>query len=64
MWEEALGVLDGGYEITFASGMAAVAAVFGVCLKPGDVVVLPGDSYYTTRVLASNWVTTIGVCTE
>jgi cystathionine gamma-lyase len=41
--------------------MAAVAAVFGTALKPGDVVVLPADSYYTTRVLASGWLKTIGV---
>jgi len=61
VWEEALGVLEGGHAISFASGMAAVAAVFGICLKPGDVVVLPADSYYTTRVLASNWLTGIGV---
>ena len=33
-WEEALGVLEGGEAIAYASGMAAVAAVFGVCLKP------------------------------
>jgi cystathionine gamma-lyase len=41
--------------------MAAVAAVFGTALKPGDVVVLPADSYYTTRVLASGWLKRIGV---
>jgi cystathionine gamma-lyase len=60
-WEEALGVLEGGEAIAYASGMAAVAAVFGVCLGPGDVVVLPADSYYTTRLLASDWLKTIGV---
>jgi cystathionine gamma-lyase len=60
-WEDALGVLEGGIAISFASGMAAIAAVFGVCLKPGDVVVLPSDSYYTTRVVASNWLQTIGI---
>lgn len=61
VWEEALGVLEGGEAISFASGMAAAAAVFGVCLRPGDVVVLPADAYYTTRLVASNWLTTIGV---
>ncbi len=60
-WEDALGVLEGGDAIAFASGMAAAAAVFAVTLKPGDSVVLPADSYYTTRLLASNWLTTIGV---
>jgi cystathionine gamma-lyase len=61
VWEEALGVLDGGHAVSFASGMAAVSAVFGVSVQPGDIVVLPADSYYTTRMLASNWLTKIGV---
>lgn len=60
-WEEALGVLEGGHAIAYASGMAAVAAVFGVCLRPGDMVVLPADSYYTTRLLVSDWLKAIGV---
>jgi cystathionine gamma-lyase len=60
-WEEALAALDGGEAVAFASGMAAVTAVFGVVLKPGDVIVLPSDSYYTTRVVASGWLSTIGV---
>ena len=60
-WEEALGVLEGGHAVAYASGMAAVAAVFGVCLRSGDVVVLPADSYYTTRLLASDWLKAIGV---
>lgn len=60
-WEDALSVLEGGHAIAFASGMAAAAAVFGTTLRPGDVVVLPGDSYYTTRLLASTWLEAIGV---
>jgi hypothetical protein len=36
-------------------------AVFGVTLKPGSVLVLPSDSYYSTRVVASGWWKTIGV---
>ena len=60
-WEEALGVLEGGEAICFASGMAAATAVLGVCLKPKDVVVLPADSYYTTRYVASSWLAAIGV---
>jgi cystathionine gamma-lyase len=61
VWEAALGALDGGHAVSFASGMAAIAAVFGVSVQPGDVVVLPADSYYTTRVLASNWLSKIGI---
>jgi cystathionine gamma-lyase len=60
-FEEALSVLEGGEAVVFASGMAAVAAVFGVVLKPGDVAVLPSDSYYTTRLMASGWLQSIGV---
>ena len=60
-FEEALTLLEGGESIVFASGMAAIDAVFGVTLKPGDVLVLPSDSYYTTRVVASNWWHALGV---
>ena len=41
--------------------MAAVAAVFGVTLRPGDVAVLPSDNYYTARVLAQGYFTQMGV---
>jgi len=60
-FEEALTLLEGGESIVFASGMAAIDAVFGVTLKPGDIVVLPSDSYYTTRVVASNWWHSLGM---
>ena len=60
-WEDALGTLDGGHAVAFASGMAAVSAVLGVTLRPGDVVVLSTDCYYTVRVLASSWLEPMGV---
>jgi cystathionine gamma-lyase len=60
-WEDALATLEGGEAVAFASGMAAVAALFGVCLRPGDVVVLPADCYYTIRRVASGWLEAIGV---
>jgi cystathionine gamma-lyase len=60
-WESALSELEGGETVAFASGMAAVAAVFGTALKPGDAVVLPSDSYYTIRMLASTWLAAIGI---
>jgi len=63
-WEQALGTLDEGESVAFASGMAAVAAVFGTVLKPGDAVVLPADSYYTTRIVAAGWLQAIGVQTR
>ena len=60
-WEDALAVLEGGPAIAFASGMAAVTAVFAAVLRPGDVLVLPSDSYYTTRLLAQNWLVSLGI---
>jgi cystathionine gamma-lyase len=63
-WESALGVLEGGESVSFASGMAATMAVFGVSLKPGDVVVLPSDGYFTTRVAGGAWLESIGVRTR
>jgi cystathionine gamma-lyase len=65
-WEEALAVLEAGdaggaHAVAFASGMAAIAAVFGTTLKPGDTVILPADCYYTVRTIASTWLTQIGV---
>ena len=60
-FEEALGVLDGGESVSFASGMAAAAALFGVVLRPGDTVVIPEDGYYTIRLVAANWLEKIGV---
>ncbi len=60
-WEEALGVLDGGEVIAFASGMAAISAVFGTTLRAGDAVVLPSDCYYTTRLVAANWLAPFGI---
>ena len=47
--EAAVGDLDGGECVVFASGMAAVAAVLR--LRPGPVV-LPSDGYYVIRALA------------
>jgi cystathionine gamma-synthase len=46
--EEAIGGLEGGSAVAFASGLAAVAAVIETLPVPG-VVVLPGDAYSGTR---------------
>ncbi len=60
-FEQALGELEGGVTLAFASGMAAIASVFGAVLRPGDKVVLPSDSYYLTRVLANGYFSQMGV---
>jgi cystathionine gamma-lyase len=51
--EQALGELEGGRALTFASGMAAVTAVAVPPLGPGDVFVGPGDGYPGIRQIAA-----------
>jgi cystathionine gamma-lyase len=60
-WEDALRVLEGGEAVTFASGMAAVAAVFGTVLRPRDAVVLAADCYYSIRRMAAAWLEPFGI---
>jgi cystathionine gamma-lyase len=63
-FERALSELEGGPSVVFSSGMAAVMAVFGVALRAngrGNVLVMPSDSYYTARVLASGYVASSGI---
>jgi cystathionine gamma-lyase len=59
--EAALGALDGGESVTFASGMAAVAATVLSCLRPGDVLVATSDGYPGIRKLAAERLTPMGV---
>lgn len=49
-FEAAVGELDGGEAVTFASGMAAISAVLH--LAGPRPVVLPADGYYLARALA------------
>ncbi len=60
-FEQALSELERGSVLVFASGMAAVSAVFGTVLRPKDIAVLPSDNYYTTRVIAQGYFTEMGV---
>lgn len=48
-FERALGELEGGPAVVFASGMAASHAVLGCVLAPGDTIVMPSDGYFATR---------------
>ena len=50
-FEDALGALEGGRALAFASGMAAAAAVFER-VPPGGRVVLPADAYQGVVALA------------
>ena len=59
--EAAIAELEGGPTIVFASGMAAVMAVFGPFLRPGDAVVLPSDGYFFCRSLAETYFAEMGI---
>ena len=61
LFEQALSELEGGPSIVFASGMAATNAVFGVTLRAGDILVMPSDSYYTSRLVAQGYLTEMGI---
>jgi cystathionine gamma-lyase len=50
--EAALGELEGGEAVVFASGMAAVSAVVLPPLRAGDVLVAPSDGYPGVRAIA------------
>lgn len=52
--ESAVGELERGQCLFFASGQAAITALLLTVLRPGDTVVLPSDGYYNVRVLASS----------
>ncbi|HEY0402828.1 MAG TPA: cystathionine gamma-lyase [Blastococcus sp.] len=59
--ESAVGELDGGRCLSFATGMAAISAAVFACVSTGDRVVLPSDGYYTTRLLARDELARFGV---
>lgn len=59
--EAALGALEGGTARIFPSGMAATMAVFGALLRPGDVAVVPSDSYHSTRALTREFFADSGI---
>jgi cystathionine gamma-lyase len=52
--ESAIGDLEGGECLAFASGQAAVTGLLLSVLRPGDAVVLPSDGYYVVRAFASS----------
>ncbi|OZM81756.1 cystathionine gamma-lyase [Pseudonocardia sp. MH-G8] len=58
--EAAIGELDGGECVVFASGMAAIAAVLRIAARDGALV-LPSDGYYLARALAHDELGPMGV---
>jgi cystathionine gamma-lyase len=63
-FEAAVGELDGGRCLSFATGMAALTAAVLACAAAGDRVVLPSDGYYTTRLLAAEELERFGIGVE
>ena len=63
-FEAAVGELDGGRCLSFATGMAAVSAAVLALVGAGDRVVLPSDGYYTTRLLGAGELERFGVVVE
>jgi len=59
--EDAIGMLEGGECLVFASGMAAISAVLLTVARPGAAVVLPADGYYKTRAFATSTLDGLGV---
>jgi cystathionine gamma-lyase len=64
VFEEAVGDLDRGRCLSFATGMAAISAALMACAGSGDRVVLPSDGYYTTRLLAAEELQRLGLRVE
>lgn len=59
--EAAIGELEGGRALCFASGMAAAAAVLLQCGEPGRRVVVPSDGYPAVRAIAREHLASRGV---
>ncbi len=62
--ETALGELDGGRCLSFATGMAAISAAVLAVTAAGDRVVLPSDGYYATRLLGREELDRFGLRVE
>ena len=62
--EEALALIEGAPTRLFPSGMAAIAAALFATLKAGDRLLLPSDGYYTTRLLAEDFLAPFSVTVE
>jgi cystathionine gamma-lyase len=59
--EAAIGALEGGSVLAFASGQAAITALLLSTLRSGDTVALPSDGYFTVRAFAEGTLRGLGV---
>jgi cystathionine gamma-lyase len=61
--ESAIGELEGGPTLVFASGQAAITALLLAVLRAGDTVAVPADGYFTVRAFAEGTLRDLGVHT-
>jgi cystathionine gamma-lyase len=61
--EAAIGELEGGPALVFASGQAAITALLLSVLRAGDTVAVPADGYFTVRAFAEGTLRDLGVAT-
>src|SRR5271156_132947 len=64
--EEALSSLEStdganAKALVFPSGMAAIMSVLSAALRPGGVIVLPANGYYTVRLIIKKFFEPMGV---
>jgi cystathionine gamma-lyase len=59
--EAAIGELEGGKALAFASGQAAITALLLATLRTGDTVALPSDGYFPVRAFAEGTLRDLGV---
>jgi cystathionine gamma-lyase len=59
--EAAVGELEGGSALAFASGQAAITGALLATLRSGDTVALPADGYYAVRAFAESTLRGLGV---
>lgn len=61
--ESAIGELEGGDCLAFASGQAAITALLLSVLRTGDTLMIPSDGYYNVRLFAASTLAQLGVTT-
>ncbi|GAB1693999.1 cystathionine gamma-lyase [Krasilnikovia sp. M28-CT-15] len=61
--EAAIGELEGGAALAFASGQAAITGLLLATVRAGDTVALPSDGYFTVRAFAEGTLRDLGVRT-
>src|SRR5919205_2074895 len=59
--EAAIGELEGGSALAFATGQAAITGTLLATLGSGDTVALPSDGYYTVRAFAARALRRLGI---